>query len=468
MARLSSTFLSICLAGSALCCATGCGPGGELDEGQPAGALAGKGDTRGGLVQGAASAAAGAVAVGDAAAGDPAAPKLQNPHQNRPYYYKVQPHSHSDASDGNNAPDAVERAYRDKGYTFVHLTDHNQLSPDPGVPGVLHVPSGEDGYSWRHHIIALGINLDKVAWYHDNVDPDRDADQDGLDDRGTRDCDGIQGRIDYITQVQGSLAVLAHPKASHDWLGGEGFTLSELKQRRSYTGIEIFNAGGLWATDWWDEVLSLGKKVWGFGSDDCHQVLQNNKSFNRTWIVVNSENGPASAYLGSAAQQDALRQDELQNIADGNFYTVVRSPQYPGDSPSDGSSDLGPKLEISVLADVVHVKTDRTCQAIRFIGSQGTLLQQRTNLVQDNYRVNTATEKYVRIEVEQLRDDGQRYIAFSQPLFVIQPPRPPECADGAHRVSACRLGCCDWGLREDLCVAGRWRNGPCRPDGPLP
>lgn len=110
-----------------------------------------------------------------------------NPYRNYDFWYKGQTHWHSNRSDDVDgdrlSPYFVEEAYKRKGYTFVCLTDHNQAVPDPGVPGIMHITSGEDGDPRRHHICAIGINFERVHWYHDHVDPNRDTDLGGAENR---------------------------------------------------------------------------------------------------------------------------------------------------------------------------------------------------------------------------------------------------------------------------------------------
>ena len=71
----------------------------------------------------------------------------------------MQIHCHSQESDAKRGqtPAAVEEAYRDAGYSCVFLTDHNRITPGPGVPGILHIDSAEYGLG-RHHTLALGTD----------------------------------------------------------------------------------------------------------------------------------------------------------------------------------------------------------------------------------------------------------------------------------------------------------------------
>ncbi len=395
---------------------------------------------------------------------------IENPYKSNSYHYKGQCHCHSTKSDGNDSPQNIEQAYKDKGYTFVCLTDHNRHTEDPFVDNLLHIGSGEDGKSDRHHILALGINKDKL-------DVKRDANLDGIDDRKSRPCGNIQERINYISFVQETVSVMAHPTGSHS-PDGIGFTLNELKGNVGYTGIEICNAAGshpIWSVynpydsnsnntvSWWDEVLKHKKyAVWGFATDDCHNIKGN--GFNRAWIVVNSSKNFSETFpyinfikkfeteyrdkldgLSSNKKADVLfrayegyrykailQEEILNNIKCGNFYAVVRSPKEV-DGDNKGTIDLGPVLEIKVVGKIIKVNTDLEDSTIRFITGNGV-----GSLIANSIHVpNTVTktgrtasyeccgkELYVRVEIEQQRVTGkhggskEKYIAFSQPIFV--------------------------------------------------
>ncbi|MGH9201250.1 MAG: PHP domain-containing protein, partial [Vicinamibacterales bacterium] len=44
-------------------------------------------------------------------------------------WFKGNTHAHTSNSDGDSAPDEVARWYREHGYHFLVLTDHNVLTP---------------------------------------------------------------------------------------------------------------------------------------------------------------------------------------------------------------------------------------------------------------------------------------------------------------------------------------------------
>lgn len=60
-----------------------------------------------------------------------------SPHSHLDYQLKGQLHCHSTSSDGINSPATIITAYRDAGYDFSVLSDHNVWTPDPAVSGIL-------------------------------------------------------------------------------------------------------------------------------------------------------------------------------------------------------------------------------------------------------------------------------------------------------------------------------------------
>ncbi|UCG33609.1 MAG: hypothetical protein JSU68_03045 [Phycisphaerales bacterium] len=384
-------------------------------------------------------------------------PIVDNPYKNYPHWHKGQIHAHSNESaDGHHPPRVLEEYYKERGYDFICVTDHNRSTADPGVPGILHILSGEDGDNCRHHWLALAINLSKV-------DPKRDKDRDGIDGHASCPCKNIQPRLEYVTSIQQAVGVVGHPTSGHGhWplcvRCDSGWTLGELlSYSKLYTGVEIYNAGSPdWSVDWWDQVLRRDERVWGFAGDDCHYIKkkrkkfkgplitwtleENFKSFNRGWIVVNSSLSAAD-HLRDPAKQKQLQDDIIENIKAGNFYSVVRSPEISGKSPGYGPSDHGPALNVSFSGRSVKVTTDRPSESIDFMvlkrTSSGRVVwedHKHRGGRSASYELD-GSEGYVRVEIAQRRPDGELYKAFSQPLFVMK-----RRLHGVVRVAGARAG----------------------------
>jgi hypothetical protein len=83
--------------------------------------------------------------------------------------------------------------------------------------------------------------------------------------------------IDKVAQ-SGGFAIFNHPK----WLSHFNHCPQEILEAcTGYAGIEIFNGvitflpGSPYATDRWDLLLSGGRRVWGYATDDSHRASGN-------------------------------------------------------------------------------------------------------------------------------------------------------------------------------------------------
>ncbi|MDM8000007.1 MAG: hypothetical protein QUS33_08415 [Dehalococcoidia bacterium] len=336
---------------------------------------------------------------------------IQNPHRNYPFWHKVQIHCHSQESDARRGltPAALEAAYRDAGYTCVFLTDHNRVTPDPQVPGILHIDGAEYGLG-RHHALALGIEQRSNEATINSV-------------TGCA-CRHISKRLLHIAEADRAIAVAAHPSARHFCTRlicphgcGGGWSPQELtKHAGHFAGVEIFNANNAarrrWSLNRWDEVLMAGSfKTWGFASDDCHDI-RNRKTFDRGWILVNSEIDPKEWQQGHV-DPVVLRRDIVENIRGGNFWAVVRQGR---------GSRVGvapPGLHITVSGDLISVAADRACEDIKFVcGSSSRQASTSESVAKAPiYRVRD-WEDYIRIQVVLKSGEGELLRAFSQPLCV--------------------------------------------------
>src|SRR5829696_5540064 len=57
--------------------------------------------------------------------------------QNPARWYKGNTHTHTINSDGDSSPDDVARWYKEHGYQFVVLTDHNYLTSVDGLNALM-------------------------------------------------------------------------------------------------------------------------------------------------------------------------------------------------------------------------------------------------------------------------------------------------------------------------------------------
>lgn len=265
-------------------------------------------------------------------------------------------HTHTTESDGTLTPDAIARAYAERGYGFLCLSDHDRVTwPVEAPEGLILLPGLEVGGG--PHVLAVGVET-------------------GVPPTGSR-----QDVLDAITQA-GGLAILCHPNWEAHY---NHFPQDVMEQLRGYAGIEIWNGvvefleGSALATDRWDRLLSGGRRVWGFAHDDAHHDF----AVGRAWVV--------------AQVRERSRGSVLEALGEGRFY-----------------SSTGVTIErIEVDGDDVLIEAP-DADRIRFYGQWGRLVHEAEGSTA-GYRVGGREGLYVRAECW---GRGGR-CAWTQPLFVV-------------------------------------------------
>jgi hypothetical protein len=264
--------------------------------------------------------------------------KLQSPYFKTANAYKGQLHCHTTNSDGIQSPSEVATAYKKEGYDFLVITDHDYVTPDPRIEGLLFM-TGDEVSSSLGHMGTLNLS---------SVPPSRNS----------------QKVIDW-TKSQGGLTWLAHP----DYGTNFGWTLREMSSVKGYDGIEVYNTKtNLYADEKWDYALTeLDRKITAIAVDDCHNI-KDPKQFNGGWVV---------------AFADSLTKIDICNsLEKGNFY-----------------STQGPIIKtLKAEGNVISINLKQTAN-VTWIGAGGSILQETTDVVKDSY-VAGGNEKYVRICVE--------------------------------------------------------------------
>ncbi len=299
-------------------------------------------------------------------------------------WYKGNTHTHTLNSDGDSTPDNVVRWYRQHGYQFVVLTDHNHLTSVDGL-NALHgadekfvVIKGEE-VTDQHAGKSLHINgLDVNA----RVAPQG----------GTSVVDVLQRNVEAIRRANG-VPHINHP--NFRW----SVTRAELEQVRSNKLFEIYNGhpqvnnlggGGVpGMEEVWDAILSNGTLLYGIAVDDAHVFTQpGNPDVSgpgRGWVVVRAPRLEARALL------EALER--------GDFYasTGVELTDY----------------QVSAKQVTVTVKpTAFSKYRVQFVGKGGRVLREVTEPTA-TYDIR-GDEGYVRARV--LESNGR--MAWCQPIVL--------------------------------------------------
>jgi hypothetical protein len=292
---------------------------------------------------------------------------ILNPYQSESHRYKVQLHCHTTNSDGTQSPSDVATTYKNAGYDALAITDHNYLTPDPGVSGILHINGVEETLSQAHIVNLFATQVESGMSYPvvSNMSP--------------------QDVIDKIL-LDGALADIAHP-----WITYHVWTGHMLQQLVGYQLIEIANTragydGRLYTDeDDWDFLLTRARKVWAIGVDDCHDVSDPTE-FNRYFVEINADE------LTASALEESLRQ--------GDFY--VRQTGAP-------------QITVSVSSNVITCDSSASAD-IQFIGKNGLVLQTTNNVTQSSYTIQ-GWEQYVRIKA--VDNATATYYTWSQPISIL-------------------------------------------------
>jgi len=300
------------------------------------------------------------------------------------HWYKGNTHTHTLNSDGDSTPEEVVRWYREHGYQFLVLTDHNFLTAVDAL-NALH------GADERFLVIKGEEVTDKFG--------DKPLHLNGLDvaelvipQKGTSVVDTLQRNVNAIRKVQG-VPHINHPNF------GWAVTAEELRQIENNKLFEIFNGhphvnnqggGGIVGLEAaWDHILTSGQMLYGIAVDDAHVFKRpwdrNAARPGQGWVVVRAER------LHPRALLEAMERGEFYASTGVELSEIQTSDQ-----------------EIAIT-----IKEDPTAKyRIQFFGKGGKLLKEEV-ASPARYQIR-GDEGYVRGKVL----DSNGLIAWTQPVKV--------------------------------------------------
>jgi hypothetical protein len=299
-------------------------------------------------------------------------------------WFKGNTHTHTLNSDGDSTPDEVVRWYREHGYHFLVLTDHNYLTSVEGLNAVhgadekFIVIQGEEvtsSFEGRPvHVNGLAVETLVPAQTGSSV------------------LDVLQKSTDAIRGAQG-IPHVNHPNF------GWAITADDLRQLERTRLFEIFNGhpqvnnaggGGMpGLEEMWDRILTSGRLMYGIAVDDAHHFKRPGDPTasgpGRGWVHVRAERLEARAIV------EALER--------GEFYasTGVELAEY-------GVTPAGITLKVRAPSWSRY--------RVQFIGRDGRLLDEQTDS-SASYTFR-GDEGYVRAKI--LESNG--LVAWTQPVPV--------------------------------------------------
>jgi hypothetical protein len=290
---------------------------------------------------------------------------LDSPYTPKARMYRGQLHAHTTNSDGTQPPAQVMAAYKKAGYGFVAITDHNWITVDPGVPGILHIQSVENnlesGDEWKrcHHENRIGAKTFAPGDRKPQEVIDRSRSEDGF--------------------VQ-----INHP----DWPGSYPkhpcWSDEDILAVSGYDAVEAWNASdddsNNNAEPRIDYLLSHGRKTFLTAVDDCHDVRA-------AYCMTSSVNVFA----------DVLTREEIMaNLKAGNFYA------------SSGAL----VTSVAVSGSRITVMLPKSCD-VEYVIKDGTVAAAEKAVIESHYDAN-GSERYVRPRIR----CTDKKMAWVNPIYV--------------------------------------------------
>lgn len=288
----------------------------------------------------------------------PAEP-FRGPHWYDPYAdfdfaapLKANFHSHSrllpGITWGTHTPAEVRAHYRALGYDVYPLTNYQSLSA-PGPGEEIPISAYEHGYGFffAQHYTRLGT--DRVRWLDYPLFQHRFAKQHLIEHLGA----GTE------------LLILNHPQHKG------AFTLEDMRRLSGFGGIEVRSKFARGEAHW-DAALSAGRPVWGFCSDDQHDLVGRSPA-GIGWVWVSAEARTPAAVL------EALRR--------GAHYGVF--------SRRHGAPNRVVRADFE--AGLWTVRLAEPAERLRFVGQDGRVLAETRDAAEARY-APTADDPYVRFE----------------------------------------------------------------------
>lgn len=276
------------------------------------------------------------------------------PFKLKTYQLKGQMHCHTTTSDGAYTPTQLLTMYKDAGYDFVAITDHDKLNPSVDLIGIIHIRGSEyfaGGY--RSHLCVYNISKLRSD-INDTIF-------------------NVQNSINLIKK-SGGLCSFAHPQNNIVPLNeNEGLSLNNYNMVEVYTGFDKSYYDSIV-----DNLLKQGKRFNLLAVDDFHTEAAN--FFNDGWIVVNAD----------MKEQSVI----LREIENGNYY-----------------SSNGNNISLSLINGALTA-TSTSSSNITFVTDKGrTTVSAVTSA---GYTIQ-GDEVYIRVESQRVSDG--KY-AWSNPLFI--------------------------------------------------
>ena len=271
-------------------------------------------------------------------------------------WYKGNTHTHTINTDGDSSPIDVVRFYREQGYNFLVLSDHDSLTPVDGLNALFGTAEthATDRTALPFHPFLL-IPGEEVT---DAFIPEVSAVNPGPRDLGRKEVhlnglnvksvvarqkgasvtDTLQRDVDAIRSASG-LPIINHPNFVWSLTAEDLAPLQGARHLEIWNGhMQTNNLGGGDAPSAeaiWDQVLTAGTRMFGVAADDAHffktpPLPAAPSSPGRAWVMVRSDRFTSDALVAAMERGDFYSSTgvELADYKVGEASVTVRiAPQ---------------------------------------------------------------------------------------------------------------------------------------------
>lgn len=302
---------------------------------------------------------------------------FNNPFSMQGEWRKGNLHCHSTRSDGKRSPSDAVRFYKEAGYHFTAITDHNRfisetdLAVDDSAFTLIRGQEIDVVYNEKNfHIVGLNLKEELV------LSPETRAQ-----------CDP-RIVIDAIKAQEGA-AILAHPYCN-------GLTLSDMLLCEGIIAIEAYNHSSHVKRDvgrsfvHWDNLLMHGARMNALAVDDAHHYT------GRTYLPDDALGGWIMLKTPSLTSDDII-----ESVTNGFFY-----------------SSMGPRIkELEIIDNTIYVKTSKakaiTFRAAEWAARKVNRMKGAKAITEAEYRI-TGESPFIRVQCEDF--DGR--MAFTNPIYI--------------------------------------------------
>ncbi len=297
-------------------------------------------------------------------------------------WYKGNLHTHTTNSDGDTPPEEVARWYKDHGYHFLVLSDHNKFTETQPLNATLAerekfllVPGEEVTDRFGDKPVHVnGYNITRLV----------------APTKGTSLVGVIQGNVNAIREA-GGIPSVNHPNFGWAMGSKDLMQVENLRMFEVYNGHPtVHNRGGGGSEsleEMWDALLTGKRRIYGIAVDDAHYFQKWGKEFSnpgRGWVSVRAAS--------------LSRQDLAPALNAGEFY-------------SSTGVELNDVLATAQRLTLVIKPQGNARYRTHFIGAGGKVLKTAYETT-PSYDF-AGNESYIRARVECSNGDE----AWVQPVF---------------------------------------------------